>query len=67
MTHCPLTPRQIECVEWASKGKTAIETGIILGIGRWGVERHIYDAAKTAEVMNKTQLVAEALRKGWIQ
>ncbi|MEZ2131885.1 MULTISPECIES: helix-turn-helix transcriptional regulator [unclassified Sinorhizobium] len=64
---CPLTKRQIECVEWASRGKTAFETGIILGITHYCVERHIKDATAAAGVTNKTAVVAAALRNGWIE
>ncbi|MCK1572800.1 LuxR family transcriptional activator of conjugal transfer of Ti plasmids [Bradyrhizobium sp. LM6.10] len=41
-----LSPREIECLKWAAQGKSAWETGRILGISRHTVAFHL-DNAKT--------------------
>lgn len=63
---CPFTAKQLECVKWASMGKTSFETGAILGRNHRSVERRLQEAMIAANVTNKVGLVAKALREGWI-
>jgi LuxR family quorum-sensing system transcriptional regulator CciR len=62
----PFTNKQWECVLWASYGKTSSETGVITGYNSRSVERRLKEAMERADVVNKTSLVAKAIREGWI-
>ena len=62
----PLSGREIECLKWASAGKTAWETSVILSISMRTVEQHLANAARKMQVVSRTQCVAEALRRGII-
>lgn len=42
----PLSPRELECLEWASQGKSAWETGRILGISRHTVASYLDSQAE---------------------
>ena len=67
---CPreyrLAPRELECLKWACRGKTASEMGEILGIS----ERTVYSYLDTARhKMNATNIVhavAKAVADGLI-
>jgi LuxR family quorum sensing-dependent transcriptional regulator len=62
-----LTPKQVECIKWASIGKTAIDTGDIMGVTPHSVERRLKEACERLNVNNKTALVAKAIREGFIE
>lgn len=62
----PLSDREIECLKWASAGKTAWETSVILAISMRTVEQHLASASRKLRVVSRTQCVAEALRRGII-
>lgn len=62
----PLTDREIECLKWASAGKTAWETSVILSISRRTVEQHLGSAAHKLNAVGRVQSVAEAIRLGII-
>lgn len=55
-----LTPREHEALVWASEGKTAEETGAILGISTRGVEFHLHNAMRKLGAPNKHAAVARA-------
>ncbi|WP_288580488.1 LuxR family transcriptional regulator [uncultured Methylobacterium sp.] len=61
-----LTDREREVMQWAADGKTAWETGEILGISSKGVEHHLGVARKKLRAINTVQAVANALRQGLI-
>ena len=63
---CPLTPRQIECIRWASVGKTHAEISKIIGVSPFTVYRFFQDARERADAVNLPSLVAKSLRAGWI-
>lgn len=65
-TDCPLSPKDIEIVQWASWGKTAGETAEIVGLSQASVRTRIFRAAEKAGAVNATSLVAMALRHRWI-
>jgi DNA-binding CsgD family transcriptional regulator len=52
-----LTPRECECLSWARKGKSAWDTGMILGISTHTVEFHLGNARRKIGIDN-TQLAA---------
>jgi LuxR family transcriptional regulator, activator of conjugal transfer of Ti plasmids len=56
-----LSPREAECLEWAAQGKSAWETGTILGISRHTVATYLENAKTKLGVRTVVQAVA-ALR-----
>ena len=60
----PLTPRELECLHWTAKGKTAWEIGEILTISERTVHQHIMNAWRKLRVVNKTHAVAKAVSLG---
>jgi LuxR family quorum sensing-dependent transcriptional regulator len=57
-----LTPRERETLSWAAAGKSAADTGDILGITERTVTAHIVSACQKLDATNKTQAVARALQ-----
>lgn len=56
----PLSRREIEVLEWAARGKSAWETGTILGLSEKTVYFYLRNAADKLGVRSKTQAVARA-------
>lgn len=52
-----LSPREIECLRWAARGKSAWETGRILGISRHTVAFHLDNAKAKFGVRSTIQAV----------
>lgn len=61
-----ITQREIECLQWASIGKTAWEISMILGISERTVGFHLSNAATKLQANNRTHAVSIALKKGLI-
>jgi LuxR family quorum sensing-dependent transcriptional regulator len=57
-----LTPREREVLAWAGQGKSAWETGEILGISQRTVEEHLAAATRKLGAVNRTRAVAIAIR-----
>ncbi|WP_457094766.1 LuxR family transcriptional regulator [Microvirga sp. P5_D2] len=57
-----LTPREREAMIWAAAGKSAADTGEILGITERTVTAHIVSACQKLGAANKTQAVARAIQ-----
>jgi DNA-binding CsgD family transcriptional regulator len=53
-----LSPREFECLEWAAQGKSAWETGRILGISRHTTAFHLDNAKMKLGVRSTIQAVA---------
>ncbi|WP_349509931.1 LuxR family transcriptional regulator [Bradyrhizobium sp. LTSP857] len=53
-----LSPRELECLEWAARGKTAWETGRILGISRHTTATYLENAKTKLGVRTIVQAVA---------
>lgn len=53
-----LSPREFECLEWAARGKSAWETGYILGISRHTVATYLESAKTKLDVRTIVQAVA---------
>jgi len=52
-----LTERERTCLKWMIEGKTALETGLILGISHRTVERHLENAqSKIGTYSNRAQI-----------
>jgi DNA-binding CsgD family transcriptional regulator len=56
-----LTPREVEVLTWAARGKSAWEIGEILHIGKRTVDEHVQTAVRKLGAANRTQAVAIAL------
>jgi DNA-binding CsgD family transcriptional regulator len=61
-----LSDRQRECLLWAARGKTAMETAIILGISTETVVQHLKMARERYEVHCRQSLILAALFDGLI-
>ena len=58
-----VTPRERECILWASEGKTDWEISVILGISRPTVAKHLLSARQRLDAMNRAHLIGEAIRR----
>lgn len=56
-----LTPREIECLQWATKGKSALDTARIMQISRRTVVFHIENAKQKFGVATLPQAIAQGL------
>ncbi len=61
-----LTKREVECLAWASEGKTSGELAEIVGLSEHTVNHYLLSAAKKLNTVNRIQAVAKALRMGII-
>ena len=59
----PLTPRESDCLLWASDGKTDWEIAVILGISRSTVIKHLLAARDKLGAVNRAHTVANAIRR----
>jgi len=59
-----LTGREIECLKWASEGRTAEEIGIILSLSHWTVTFHLKNTYKKLGVYSKTAAILKAIKSG---
>jgi len=59
-----LTTRQLECVLWLGRGKTAWETGQILGISEGTVVEYLDEARRKYGVSRRVELVVHAAFRG---
>ncbi|MBO9125091.1 MULTISPECIES: helix-turn-helix transcriptional regulator [unclassified Rhizobium] len=60
--HPPLSAREREVVRWTSQGKTSIEIGQILSLSDHTVNAYMTSAIRKLDCVNRTQLVAKAIR-----
>lgn len=61
-----LTRREIQCLKWASAGKTDAEIGDIVGISLPTVRFHMGNAARKLGVAGRTQALHHAVALGYI-
>ena len=61
-TLCPLSPRERECLQWASEGKTNWEISQILGVSEPTVIKHLLSSREKLGAVTKSQAIANALR-----
>lgn len=61
-----LTPREIECLQWARTGKTGWEIAKILGISQATAIFHMKNSISKLEASNKTHAVIVAVERGLI-
>lgn len=60
----PLTDRELECLYWASMGKTSWETGAILGVTERTINFHIQNACRKLQVRGRQAAITAAYRTG---
>jgi DNA-binding CsgD family transcriptional regulator len=63
-TSLALSRRQLECLSWAEAGKSARDTGVILGISQRTVEKHLEQAYEALGVRTRIQAVVRARQLG---
>lgn len=63
----PLTAREQETLRWAALGKSASDTGEILGVTERTITAHMTSACQKLNAVNKTHAVARALQHRLIQ
>lgn len=61
-----LTPRELDCLKWAARGKTDGEIAEILNIARWTVVTYLQNAKIKLGCANRTSAVAVAMSLGII-
>jgi len=59
-----LSRRQLECLSWAEAGRSARDTGQILGISQRTVEKHLEQAYGLLGVRTRIQAVVRARQLG---
>lgn len=57
-----LTKRELEVIRWTAQGKTSAEIGQILSLSDHTVNAYMNNAIKKLDCVNRTQLVAKAIR-----
>lgn len=62
-----LTSRERECLLWIAEGKTDWEIGVILGIARKSVERHVQNLRNKLGAATRAHAVVIAFRMGFIR
>lgn len=61
-----LTPRELEILRWTRDGKSAWDTGVVLGISQATVNFHLRNLCAKFGVASKHQAVLRAIELGWI-
>jgi DNA-binding CsgD family transcriptional regulator len=61
-----LQPRQLECLYWASLGKSSSDIGQILGISSRTVDEHLSHACDRLGVRTRAQAIARSVQLGLI-
>lgn len=57
-----LTKRELEVIRWTSQGKTSVEIGRILSLSDHTINAYLNNAIRKLDCVNRTQLVAKAIR-----
>lgn len=65
-THVALSRRERECLQWTAAGKTSVEIADILHLSQNTTDSYIAAAARKLGAANRTQAVAEGIRRGVI-
>ena len=65
-TDCQLTKREVECLRWASIGKTDKEISLILGRSHATVRFHIQNAGEKLDAVNRSQTIFKAAQLGYL-
>jgi DNA-binding CsgD family transcriptional regulator len=63
---CQLTKREVECLRWASIGKTDKEISLILARSHATVRFHIQNAGEKLDAVNRSQTIFKAAQLGYL-
>ena len=63
---CQLTKREVECLRWASIGKTDTEISLILSRSHATVRFHIQNAGEKLDAVNRSQTIFKAAQLGFL-
>lgn len=58
-----LSKREIECLEWTSRGKTSSEIAMIIGLSEHTVNAYLYSACNKLDSVNRVHAVSKAIRR----
>jgi LuxR family transcriptional regulator, quorum-sensing system regulator BjaR1 len=61
-----LSAREREALQWAAEGKNDWEIGAVMNISEHGADKHMRSIRTKLGAINRTQAVAEAIRRGLI-
>lgn len=61
-----LSAREREALQWAAEGKNDWEIGEVMSISEHGADKHMRSVRAKLGAINRTQAVAEAIRRGLI-
>ncbi|MGH6842488.1 MAG: response regulator transcription factor, partial [Methylocella sp.] len=61
-----LSPREREALQWAAEGKGDWEIGEVMNISEHGADKHLRSIRAKLGAINRTQAVAEGIRRGLI-
>ena len=63
----PLSPREMEILQYITRGSSNKEIARALGISRQTVKNHMSAILRKLAVNDRTQAAVLALRRGWIR
>ena len=63
----PLSPREMEILQFIAQGKSNKEIAFDLGISRQTVKNHMTSILRKLAVNDRTQAAVLALRRGWVR
>jgi DNA-binding NarL/FixJ family response regulator len=63
----PLSPREMEILQYVTQGKSNKEIAQALGISHQTVKNHMTSILKKLDVRDRTQAAVYALRRGWVR
>jgi two-component system response regulator DegU len=63
----PLSPREMEILQYVTRGKSNKEIAQSLGISHQTVKNHMTSILKKLDVRDRTQAAVYALRRGWVR
>lgn len=63
----PLSPREMEILEFVIRGKSNKEIAQMLGISHQTVKNHMTSILKKLDVRDRTQAAVYALQRGWVR
>ena len=63
----PLSPREMEILQYVTQGKSNKEIAVTLGISHQTVKNHMTSILKKLDVRDRTQAAVYALRRGWVR
>jgi len=63
----PLSAREMEILQFVTRGKSNKEIAQLLGISHQTVKNHMTSILKKLDVRDRTQAAVYALRRGWVR